>query len=56
MVFSKTELIIFFLLYHNHLFYEKSISNTIFDHLEAWIFKIATLGQTMVPSPGDTEL
>ena len=52
--FTKTELlnIFFWLLF----FYEKSISNAILDHLEAWIFKIAPLGQTMVGFPGDTEL
>ena len=48
----KTWIDNFFLLYHNFFFYEKSISNTILDHLEAWIFKIASSSQAL----GDTEL
>ena len=50
-VFWKIELIIFFLLYHNFFFFMKnSISYAILDHLEAWIFKIATSGQSIVES------
>ena len=55
MLFKKTELIFFSSIY-SFFFYEKSISNAFLDHLEAWIFKIAPSGQTMVRPPGDTGL
>ena len=42
--------------YITTIFLWKVYYNAILDHLEAWVFKIAPSGQTMVGPPGDTEL